>query len=48
MDIKSKVEKMRALGMAGTLKMAAVKWKKMERGEVQTSALNYIGSFVPS
>ena len=38
MDIKSKVEKMRALGMAGTLKMAAVKWKKMERGEGMVSA----------
>ena len=32
MDIRSKLDKVRALGAAGTVKMAAVKWKKMERG----------------
>lgn len=32
MDIRSKLDKVRALGAAGTVKMAAVKWKKMECG----------------
>lgn len=38
MDIRSKIEKIRDIGVAGTVKMAAVKWKKLERGEGMISA----------
>lgn len=38
MDIRSTIEKMHALGIEGTAKMAAVKWKKMERGIGMISA----------
>ena len=38
MDIRSIIEKMHTLGIGGTVKMAAVKWKKMERGIGMISA----------
>ena len=38
MDIRSTIEKICTLGIAGTAKMAAVKWKKMEFGSGMISA----------